>query len=173
MALELIAAVIAAVGMGGIALGLRKMTRNALPSWIVPVFAGVGLLSYAIWSEYDWFRRVSTGLPEGVVVAWQAEEPTALRPWTFVFPFTNRFVAVDTRGVVQHPQAQNLAMARTFTFARWQPTRDGFLVVDCEGHRQVPLVDGMEITDEGELKGAEWISVPADDAFQQVVCRKG
>ena len=172
MALELIAAIVAAIAMAGIAMGLRKISGQRLPSWIVPVFAGAGLLAFAVWSEYDWFNRVSTGLPEGVVVAWEADEPTPLRPWTFAFPFTTRFAAVDTRAIVAHPQAADLVMAKVYSFARWQPVRDGLIVFDCAGQRQVPVVEGMEITAEGDLQGADWITVPADDGYQSIVCGK-
>ena len=41
----LLAIVVAGLGAAGIALLLRKLTRNKLPRWIVPLFGGLGMLA--------------------------------------------------------------------------------------------------------------------------------
>lgn len=173
MALELIAAIFAAFSMWGIGMGLVKLSRGHLPKWLPPLFAGVGLLGFAVWSEYDWFGRQTRDLPEGVVVVWTASDPTPLRPWTFLFPYTSRFAAVDQRAIVAHPTASGLVMARVYSFGRWQPVRDGMMVFDCKANRQVPVREGMEIDAAGTLIGAEWIEVDADDGYQSAVCKAG
>lgn len=173
MALELVAAIVAAVAMAGIALSLQKLARGRLPKWIVPVFAGAGLLGFAIYSEYDWYGRQLRELPEGVVVAWTASDPTPMRPWTFLFPYTSRFGAVDRRAIVAHPTAPSLVMARVYAFGRWQPVRDGMMVFDCAANRQVAVREGMEIDAEGRLTGADWIEAGPEDGYQRAVCGKG
>ena len=49
----LLAIVVAGLGAAGIALLLRKLTRNKLPKWIVPLFGGLGMLGYQIFYEYS------------------------------------------------------------------------------------------------------------------------
>ena len=73
MALELIAAIVAAVAFGGIAhlaaalLGYRPCRAGSCRR---P--AGLGLIGYTVWSEYDWFGRVSAELPPEVEVVGHA-----------------------------------------------------------------------------------------------------
>ena len=43
----LLAIVVAGLGAAGIALLLRKLTRNKLPKWIVPLFGGLGIQAMA------------------------------------------------------------------------------------------------------------------------------
>lgn len=170
MALELIAAIIAAISFGGMAYGLRKMTKERLPKWFVSFAAACGLIGCTIWLEYDWFSRVSAQLPQGVQVVWQADAAMPLRPWTYLVPITTKFVAMDTATMAQHPNNPALKMVRLYNFVRWQPVRDALMVVDCAAGRQVMVMEGVEITADGMLKGAEWVTPAADDAFQKAAC---
>lgn len=173
MALELIAAVAASFVLAGIALMLRKLSGNRLPKWFVSVSAAVGLIGFTIWSEYDWFSRVSAELPENVKVVWHAEEGMPLRPWTYVLPITTRFVAIDVKTVAVHPANADLRMARMYSFARWQPVRDGLTVIDCAQNRHVFVAEGIEITDQGELKGGEWTLGAESEGFAKAACSAG
>jgi len=65
---ELIATVFAGLGGAGIALLLRKLTKQSTPKWLVPVFAGGAMLGFQIQGEYDWYDHQASLLPEGVVV---------------------------------------------------------------------------------------------------------
>lgn len=162
MVLEILAAVIAAFAMAGVALALRKLSRQRLPSWIVPTAAGLGMIGYAIWSEYSWYPRSLAELPPGVQVLRDEAGPSGLRPWTLAFPVTLSFVALDLRASTQHPADPALRMLPVYIFARWQPAQDVAMVFDCANDRQVVLQRGMEITSEGKLVGAEWAMGEAD-----------
>lgn len=173
MALELIAAIVGAFGMAGIALLLRRLSRGRLPKWIMPVFAGLGLIGVTVVLEYGWFSRVSAELPEGVDVVWQEESASPLRPWTYLAPLVTRFVALDGREVAVHPAVPTLRIARIYSFARWQNTQEGLMVFDCANGRRALLVEGAEVTEAGELTGAEWTVPPAGDRLQEAACREG
>jgi hypothetical protein len=173
MGFELIAAIVAAVACGGFVHLLRRMTGERLPRWLVPASAAAGLILFTLWSEYDWFGRVSRGLPEGVEVAWSESEASALRPWTFLVPLTTRFVAVDTREMKRHPAKPELHMATVYSFARWQPPVEGLMVVDCAAGRRVMVTDSVTISDAGDLVGGEWIDAGAQDGFRAAVCGEG
>lgn len=96
---HLIAAFIVGIACAGIALFLRKISGQRLPKWIIPVFAGVGMLSYQISTEYDWFDHKKASLPENSVVV-ASEAPGSLwRPWTFMIPMTTAFTVLDTASV--------------------------------------------------------------------------
>ncbi|WP_103334468.1 hypothetical protein [Pseudotabrizicola formosa] len=170
MTFELLAALIAAVAFGAIVHLLRRVTVLGLPRWTVPAAGAVGLIGTTIWLEYDWFNRVSAELPEGVEVVWQAEEVMALRPWTMIAPITTRFVAMDTRSMAQHPNNDALRMAKIFNFGRWQPVTDGLMLIDCAQTRHVLLREGVEVSDEGVLQGADWVTAAEGDGFQAAAC---
>jgi hypothetical protein len=173
MALELFAAIIAAVALGGIVHLLRRLTGSLLPKWSVTVAAGIGLIGTTIYLEYDWFNRVSAELPEGVEVVWYAEEIMTLRPWTLIAPITTKFVAMDRRQVVQHPNNDALRMAKLFNFGRWRPVTDALMVFDCTQGKQILVSEGVTIGEDGTLNGAEWVSAPEGDGFQAAACTAG
>jgi len=170
MAIEIVAAIVAAFALAGIAMMLRKLSRGRLPKWLVPVAAGAGLLAFTVWSEYNWFARVSGELPAGVIVVSAEGQSSPLRPWSFVIPVTTSFVAMDTTATAMHPDSTDLRLVRLFSIVRWQGADEGLMVVDCVGARQVMLTEGIVVTPEGELTGGEWITTGADDAIQVAAC---
>ena len=55
-----VATIFSGLGAAGIALGIRALTRKKAPKWIIPVFAGVGMLAYLVHGEYNWFEHKQT-----------------------------------------------------------------------------------------------------------------
>ncbi|MCQ4346433.1 hypothetical protein NGA35_03065 [Pseudomonas stutzeri] len=92
---HLIAAIVAALGGAGIALLLRALTRKLLPKWIIPVFAGLGMLAYTIHYEYTWFDYKQARLPEGAVVVSSEKGQMFWRPWTVKFPMPTAYTVLD------------------------------------------------------------------------------
>lgn len=170
MLLEFIATIVAGFGAAGVALVLRRLAGGRMPSWLVPVAAGGAMLAYAIWSEYSWFGRAVAGLPEGVVVVGQSESSAPWRPWTYIVPMTDRFVALDTRSVQTNDAAPDQRIADTYFFARWMPTRRVSVVFDCAGNRRAPMVEGLAMDDAGRITNADWVDVPAEDPALRTVC---
>lgn len=69
-----VATVICGLGAAGIALGIRSATRNKAPKWLIPVFAGAGMLGYLIYGEYSWYDHKQSRLPtEAVVVSTESK----------------------------------------------------------------------------------------------------
>jgi hypothetical protein len=172
MAFELIAALIAAATVGLLAWALRRW-RPGLPSWTVPFAAAMGLISFTIWSEYNWFSRVTAELPPELEVVAVQNEAMPLRPWTYLAPIKMRFVALDHRKTLVHPQKAGLRMVTLYSFARWKSVAEGLMAVDCAGQRQALIVEGVEITAEGELVGGDWLPAAAEDQVQAAACKEG
>lgn len=172
MLFELIAAVVAGVALAGIAMGLRWASRGLLPRWIVPVAAGIGMLSYAVWSEYSWYDRVSAGLPPEMVVAWRNESTAFWRPWSYLKPVVNRIVIVDGRTAQRNENLPDQVMVDVILAARWQPTARVKTVFDCAGNRRADLL-GKELSfaENGEIIGASWSTLPADDPVLAAACK--
>lgn len=173
MMLEILAAFVAAIAAAGIAMALRAITRGRLPGWVVPAAAGAGMLGFAIWSEYDWEGRARAGLPPGFVVAEAIPERALLRPWTYAVPLVTRMIVVDTGATRRHPVATDLALARVFGLARWEPNREWLVVMDCARNLRVNVTDGVVISDAGELTGGAWSPVAPDDPVLRAACDGG
>lgn len=172
MALELIAALIAAASLGLLVWALRRRFTG-LPKWSVPFAGALGLICFTIWSEYNWFSRVSAELPPEMEVVAIQDEPMPLRPWTYLAPIKMRFVAIDHSKTLEHPTKSGLRMVTLYSFARWKPVAQGLMAVDCAGGRQIMVVDGVEITEAGDLVGAEWQVAPENDKLQTAACMEG
>ncbi len=173
MLFELIAAVVSGVALAGVAMLLRWLSRGLLPKWIVPVMAGLGMLSYSIWSEYSWFDRMNLALP-GIVASWQNEQTAFWRPWSYIKPVTTRFTAVDLKSAKRNPNQPGLVMIDILLLARWQPVTPVKVVFDCQNARRADLVDGkVSIADDGSLVGADWTKVEPDDAAMKIACSAG
>lgn len=126
-----------------------------------------------MWSEYDWFSRVSAELPNGVAVVAAPKVAMPLRPWTYLAPLTTRFTAIDHRVTAAHPDNPDLRIAREIAYLRWGGTNERMVIVDCTGNRQALLAPGIVPDANGELTGADWIAVGTDDGFQQAACQGG
>jgi hypothetical protein len=172
MALELVAAIVAAISFAGIALLLGKLMRGRLPKWAITVAAAVGLIGTTIWLEYDWFGRVSAELPEGFAVVDAQAAANPLRPWTYLAPITTRFSAIDATKIARHPEQAGLVMAPVYGFARWQNPQNALMVFDCAGKRRVVVTEGMEIAADGTLTGADWTNVETEDELQKAACQE-
>lgn len=173
MIFELIATVVAGFAAGGMAALLLRITRGALPRWIVPVTAGAAMIAFAIWSEYSWFDRTSGALTEDFVIVSRNESSAPWRPWTYVRPMTDRFAAVDTGSVGTNEAFPGMRIAETYFWARWAPVTRVTVAFDCAGQRRAPMVEGVEIAADGSIVGAEWVTVPADDPSLAAVCAGG
>ncbi|MCF6370225.1 hypothetical protein [Rhizobium halophilum] len=171
MLFELIAAVVAGVAIAGVAMGLRWVSRDRLPRWVVPAAAGLGMLSYAIWSEYSWLSRARSAMPTGVEVAWTNEDRAPWRPWTYYAPVVNRFTAVDLRTAQRHPNQPGQVMVDLLLAARWQPSARVKTVFDCNNGRRANLIgEGISVAEDGAITGAQWVDLDSADAALQIVC---
>ena len=97
----IIAIVFSGLGAAGVALILRKISRNKLPKWIIPVFAGIGMLGYQISYEYSWFEHQQMRQPEGAVVVSTQTGQVFWRPWTYHFPMIVAFTVLDTNNMIK------------------------------------------------------------------------
>jgi hypothetical protein len=171
MALELIGALMAAAALGLFAWAIRRKATG-LPRWTVPAAAALGLVGTTVGLEYGWYARVSAELPPQVEVVTVQDEAMPLRPWTYLWPIRMRFVALDHRKTVVHPQQAGLRIVTLYSFARWKTPQEGLMAVDCAANRRVMVTEGVEITPEGILKGADWQAVEPVDKLQEAACRE-
>ncbi|WGW02387.1 hypothetical protein [Tropicibacter oceani] len=165
MFLELIAVFVAGFAGAGIMLMLSKGTGGRLPRWIVPVAAGLAMLAAAISNEYSWYGRTASSLPEGLVVAQTVENRAFWRPWTYVVPMTDRFVAVDKVNIQTNANDDRLFLTSLYFFGRWRPVKSVEVMIDCAGGRRADPTFG-------DGSPPVWRDVGADDPIVFSVCGK-
>lgn len=169
MLFELVAVIVAGIAGGGVTLIVRRIIP-ALPRWLVPVVAGATMLAVSISLEYSWFSRNSAALPEGVEVATVHENTAFWRPWTYAFPYVDRFIAVAQVGALQNEAAKDQRMTSLYIFGRWTPTRRLRAVFDCQMGRRADLLPGVALAEDGSVPETAWIDTGRDDPVTRTAC---
>ena len=170
MFLELIATIFAGIACAGIAMILNIATGRRLPKWVMPVAAGAGMIAMTISNEYSWFQRTVERLPDGLEIAMTVEEQSWFRPWTQVWPYTKRFVAVDMGTARRNAHLPEQRLADLYFFGRWSPVSRAPTLFDCGAGRSAVLIDGAEFGDDGAVSNADWQSMPEGDPILGLVC---
>jgi hypothetical protein len=163
MFLELIAVFMAGFAGAGVMLILSKLTGGRLPRWIVPLGAGAAMLATGISSEYSWYGRTAGNLPQGLTVAQSVPSTAFWRPWTYIAPMTDRFVAVDTGNMRPNSETADLYLADLYFFGRWKAVQSVEVMVDCAGKRRADPVLG-------DGSPPLWREVGAEDPIVKTVC---
>ncbi|WP_269580799.1 hypothetical protein [Roseibium sp. Sym1] len=173
MFVELIATLVAGVAGAGLVMLLNRLLGGRLPRWFAPVAAGAAMLLTTIASEYGWYDRTRQTLPESVVVAQTVESRAFYRPWTYVVPFVERFVAIDMASLQTHPEQPGLRLVDAYFFGRWSPVNKLPVIADCVELRRAALVDGVSFEADGAVKGITWTPVSDKDAIVSTICGAG
>lgn len=173
MFLELIATFIAGIACAGIAMLVNSATGRRLPKWIIPIAAGAGMLAMTLSNEYTWYTRTVEQLPEGLTVALTVEEQSWVRPWTQIWPYTKRFVAVDRATARSHANQPDQSLVDIYFFGRWSVVNRAKMLFDCAGQRSALLTNGTAFASDGSLTGVDWQALAADDAMLRAACEDG
>lgn len=173
MFVELIATIVAGLAAAGVIMLINKTLRGRLPRWFVPIGAGAAMLLVTISNEYGWYSRTKNALPEGLVIAQTVENKAFFRPWTYVQPFVERFVAIDTLTLQTHPAQPGIRLAEVYFFGRWSPVNKVPVLADCPAHKRAALTDAFAFENNGRVSGVQWIDVAANDPVVSAICGAG
>jgi hypothetical protein len=166
--ISMIAAAVLAVIFVFIANHLSKKFRgHKLPKWVMPTAAGFAMLGYTIYAEYAWFPNIEARLPEGVQIAHRVESKMIYRPWTFAFPLTTRFIALD-----RARREDEFARADIVLVARWGRPVQLPVVFNCVTSQRADLIEDASFED-GELRGGGWRDIDPEDPVLQTACKEG
>jgi len=164
---HLIATFSAGLGAAGIAFLLRSISRQALPKWIIPAFAGIGMLGYQIYFEYNWFDHQSSRQPAGTVVTSSYKGEVFWRPWTYFYPVTTVFTVVDTNNL-------KVLDADGLTLVEFIEYRFEKKYIDVVTHQSYVLncteAQIIAISDEHQVLSKQPRSVDRDSALFLAVC---
>ncbi|MDX1817784.1 MAG: hypothetical protein R3180_08710 [Marinobacter sp.] len=156
---NLIATVFCGLGAAGIALGIRAATRKKAPRWLIPVFAGAGMLAYLIHGEYTWYDHKKELLPDEAVIVDTENDGIIWRPWTFVFPYVTAFSTVDLKSISRDTDNPDIVRFTLYRFE--QKVTDAVShrvhLLNCATDELVPLgsngsprIDNMKVLDQSD-----------------------
>lgn len=168
---EFVATVCAGLGAAGIALLLRKLSLQKLPAYLVPVFAGLGMLVFQIYSEYNWYPHQMSLLPQGVLVVKAVEEDISWRPWTYIKPQITRFMAVDVKNSAANSNNADLVLANLYLFERRQAAIHVKLVIHCKEQKRANFSESLHLPATGESTTSDFVAIGDDEKTLLAVCR--
>ncbi len=170
MYVDIISIVAAGFAAAGLALILNRLTGRRLPRWIVPALAGLGMIAMSLTSEYRWYPRTLTLLPEGYEVISTVDFSAPFSPWTYLVPYVHRFAAVNVAGAQRNPNVPDLRLTNVVFFERWQPVQFRTALFDCVQGRSALLEDDALFNDDGTVQVARWDQTGLDDPATAAVC---
>ncbi|GGE72141.1 hypothetical protein GCM10011533_25580 [Streptosporangium jomthongense] len=156
----LVATVFCGLGAAGIALGIRAATRNRAPKWIIPVFAGLGMLGYLIYGEYSWYDHKQSRLPEEAVVVSTERNGIFWRPWSLVYPYVTAFSVVDTNSIARDTSNPDIIRFTLYRFE--QKITDAVShrvhIINCASRELVPIgsdgtprIDNLKVLEQRDM----------------------
>ncbi|MFT7060379.1 MAG: hypothetical protein ACJASV_002896 [Pseudorhodobacter sp.] len=173
MLLDFIATITAGIGLVGIVIILRHLTKGRVPKWTLPAAIGTGMLVFSVWNEYSWYERTAGVLPEQVIILSSPADRVAYRPWTYLFPVSTRFMALDRTVMVISEVDDRYRRADVLVVRRWTPTTRIPLAFDCLDARRADLIEGATLDPDGTLTGTEWLPADSSDELQRAACQEG
>ena len=162
-----IATVFCGLGAAGIALGIRAVSRKTAPTWIIPVFAGAGMLGYLIYGEYTWFELKQSQLPEEAIIVDTESDGVLWRPWTFIAPYVTAFSTVDTKSIRRSEENSEVTHFILYRFEQklTDVVSHRVHIIHCGNRELVPLgSDGNPRIDNMKQLGV-------NDKLYQTVCQ--
>lgn len=168
---HLIAAIAAGMAGAGIALLLRSLTRNRLPKWIIPVFAGLGMLTYTIYFEYTWFDTKQARLPEGSIVISAEKGEMLWRPWTMKFPMPLVYTVLDGANA----RIEDTDKGRTARFVLYRFEKQHLVSTVKSGTYQLLCTEKalFRLNEAGEAKFETLTELEADAPLYKAICEPG
>lgn len=168
MALELIGAIALGFMAAGLALLALRLSRGRLPRALVPISAGLAMLGFGLWSDYSWAERTQAALPDHFAVLGSHAERSPMRPWTYLFPVTDRFSAIDREAVGRNPDHPDIALVDVVLVTRRMPVGRVAQFVDCRTGKRAQVVDAASL--DPASANLRWIELPAGDPLLTASC---
>ena len=168
---HLIAAIVAAVAGAGIALLLRSLTRKRLPKWIIPVFAGLGMLAYTVNYEYTWFESTQARLPAGSLVVSSEKGGMLWRPWTMMYPMPLAYTVLDEANA----QVQDSDRGRIARFVLYRFEKSSLMSTVQSGRYQLLCSERamFRLNEAGEAKVETLTELEPDAPLYRAICADG
>lgn len=170
MLIHLLATFSAGICAAGIFLLIFRARGRKPPRYLMPLAAGVAMLAYNLWNDYSWGSRTIAALPGRVEVVETFGTPALWRPWTYLFPQTDRFMAVDAANIRRNEKLPGYVLAEVIFVARRSPTTVTQQLFDCRNARRTDVIPSKGFDDDGLPLDPDWVSVDVDGLLFAAIC---
>lgn len=171
---QLIATFMIGVLAASVSYILYTLSRRRIPRAIIPFAAAIAMIAYNVWHEMTWYKRTAAALPEGIVlVAKGPPVESPMSPWTYVYPRTDSFLALDTRTVQPLPKSDSRYLFQVLDVGRFYAARRTSRIVDCAAREEATIDATTKFDAEGLPSGLAWSKIPAGNRIVEVVCPNG
>ncbi len=141
MTWHLLAVFISGLSLGGIAYLLRSLSRQRLPKWLIPAFAGAGMLGYLAYYDYTWYDFKRSQLPAGAIIFDTAHHSNFFKPWSYASPAINAFSVADGNFRVEEQAGAHLVEYLAYEFSKdpVERMRTRLHVLNCSSLERVSI----------------------------------
>lgn len=175
MIYEFIATVTAGFGMAGIAMLIRQLSKlmgKQAPKWLIPIFAGLGMLGFQIHQEYHWQQQQTLVSQQQLQVIKTIEGSSWYRPWSYLKPQVIRFMAISEPQPVDQSitaTTDSIKSSNIYLFERRISTKIIAQLINCTQPATATLTSDttLSATNFSQLK---WNKLTSEDVLYQAVC---
>ncbi len=158
---DITAMVFAGFLFAGLAMPIKIFYKKT-PKWFIPVMAGLGMMSYQVYSEYSWYDDTVAKLPEGSVVVASVPKSVWFRPWSYIKPQIFQFVVLDGANV--KVVNESIKQAQVYFFERRLPAQRLDVLFDCQQGVQTYMINQ-------DLTRLNWQKLEYTDKALTMVCK--
>lgn len=135
---------------------IAKYLRISLPKFLLPMVAGITLLSFNAYMRYTWGDRTIEAFPQEVVVLKEYRSSTLFEPWTFLVPRVSHLIAADATQTRVNPAHPDIIMGATVMVQEHQKTLNMTVMVNCYAGEVAVLPTDQITAGQNPLDVAQW-----------------
>lgn len=162
---------VAGIGAAGMVIVLYKFILNRpRPKGAVPIAAGCAMILLQIVLDYGWYSRATADFGNDVVVLQSAQGTSPLQPLSYIFPRTDRFLAIDKTSLQSNAALPGIKLATLFEAHKDGPTNTILQMIDCTGARRADWAGALPTTAQDLDGSAKWFDLSPSDPLIKAAC---
>ncbi|MFT5868946.1 MAG: hypothetical protein ACJAXT_001530 [Paracoccaceae bacterium] len=170
MFITLMATIFAGFAGAGMVMLFRIALKDRIPGWATPLAAGGAMIAATIASEYSWYDGTVASLPAEFEIAATRENQAPYRPWTYLRPFTDGFIAVDQGSIRTNDAVPGTRLVNLYIYGRFSAITEVPVLFDCDDSQRADIIDGVEFDLDGIPLDVVWRDVDMTDPMLRATC---
>lgn len=170
MIYHLLITILVGIAAAGAVMLARQLSGRRVATYLVPVAAGLAMLTYNVWHEYTWFDRTVARLPNSIEVLKSDASASLFRPWTHVVPNTSRMLLLDTSRTLRNAATPDLVMVALVEAERLKSTQKRRLLYDCASKRASDILPNAKFNADGLPADVTWHPLDPGPRALRLIC---
>ncbi len=151
---------------------ISRYLRVDLPKFVLPMLAGISLLTFNAYMRYTWGDRTAAAFPPEVVVLKEYRFSSIFEPWTYLVPRVSHFIAADTTQTRTNEEHPEIIMGATVMMQEHQETLNMTVLVNCEKDIVAVLPTKQIAQGQNPLELAQWSGKNEFPYIANFYCKK-